>query len=157
KLEAPQLRAFLSGKALPDADQAERIARALYIDGAEMARVIVADMARRAERPPAEPAPAGPDAPTPARTRGRRQSQDGADAPPTPGEVAQAEPSPEVAGVPSGRRRRSRAAAPTVEAIPAQAELSLGEAEAAEATPQRGRRRREHAAAAPIEEAAPET
>ena len=149
QLEPRLLRAFLNGKSLPDADQAERLARALYLDSAEMAGVIVADMLRRTEpsqpaaAQPVEQAPATqgsapPDAP--AKARRRRRPSDAAVAasatalaeestsapvplPPSPsaaGDV-EASPSPEDAkpAAPAPERRRRTARPPLAAAAAA--------------------------------------
>lgn len=115
QLEPRLLRAFLSGKSLPDADQAERLARALYVDSAEMARIIVADMIRRTELPQAVAVQGGdatgtgasgarasatrgsarPDAPAPAKVRRRGRLQDApASAATAPAEGAEPTPPP---------------------------------------------------------------
>jgi hypothetical protein len=122
QLDARLLRAFLSGKALPDADQAERLARALYVDGAEMASVIVADMAGRATPPqrataqssalPGAPAPArvrrrqGP-APAPAETPALPPTPRPAQSDPPPAEPAAAAAPPEAPGPRTPRRTRA--------------------------------------------------
>jgi hypothetical protein len=142
QLDAPLLRAFLSGKSLPDAEQAERIARALYIDSAEMARIIVADMARRAERT----------RDAPARAPRRRRAADDSDAPPSPranSGAAQAEAPPEDGGTAApatGQRRRgaargsatpvAQAAAPAREPAGEAAGLGLPTPAGASTTPQ---------------------
>ena len=161
QIAAPQLRAFVSGKELPDSDQAERLARALYVDRGEMARVIVADMTARVVRsaPPPEPAAADaagatpasapeagvPDA-SPGRTRRRRSAPDAAETPsgpseaaPAPEEAAPAAPSSEAS---AGRRRAPRR---TPEPQPAAVE----EPQAATPAPPRRSRRQ----APPAEEA----
>ena len=45
QFDSQTLKRFLNGDLLPDSDQAERISRALYIERAEIARVVTANMA----------------------------------------------------------------------------------------------------------------
>jgi plasmid maintenance system antidote protein VapI len=47
-VDAKTLRQFLHAELLPDSDQAERLARALYIDRTELAQVVTASMVRQA-------------------------------------------------------------------------------------------------------------
>ena len=47
-VDAKTLKQFLHAGLLPDSDQAERLARALYIDRTELARVVTANMAHQA-------------------------------------------------------------------------------------------------------------
>jgi hypothetical protein len=141
QLDGPQLRAFLNGKTLPDADQAERIARALYVNSVEMARIIVADMASRTARPArspgrspeaavaagaAERAPAEPVAPRPRRRQPTVEAADGQPAVAAPA-TSEAAPEPSASGEPAaveptpGRRRRAATpvpAAPAAEGSP---------------------------------------
>lgn len=49
QLDAKTLKRFLNGELLPDSDQAERLARALYIDRTELARVVTASMIQQAD------------------------------------------------------------------------------------------------------------
>jgi hypothetical protein len=49
QLDAKTLKRFLNAEMLPDSDQAERIARALYIDRREVARVVTANMVHQAD------------------------------------------------------------------------------------------------------------
>jgi hypothetical protein len=48
QLDFKTLKQFLNGNMLPDSDQAERLARALYIDRTEVARVVTATMIHQA-------------------------------------------------------------------------------------------------------------
>ena len=48
QLDFKTLKQFLNGNMLPDSDQAERLARALYIDRTEIARVVTATMIHQA-------------------------------------------------------------------------------------------------------------
>jgi hypothetical protein len=48
QLDSKTLKHFLNGDMLPDSDQAERLARALYIDRTELARVVTATMIQHA-------------------------------------------------------------------------------------------------------------
>jgi len=49
QLDAKTLKRFLNAEMLPDSDQAERIARTLYIDRREVARVVTATMVHQAD------------------------------------------------------------------------------------------------------------
>lgn len=49
QLDAKTLKRFLNGEMLPDSDQAERLARALYIDRTELARVVTASLIHQAD------------------------------------------------------------------------------------------------------------
>lgn len=49
QLDSKTLKRFLNGEMLPDSDQAERLARALYIDRTELARVVTATMIHQAD------------------------------------------------------------------------------------------------------------
>jgi transcriptional regulator with XRE-family HTH domain len=49
QVDAKTLKRFLNAELLPDSDQAERIARALYIDRRELARVVAANMVHQAD------------------------------------------------------------------------------------------------------------
>jgi hypothetical protein len=49
QLDSKTLKRFLNGEMLPDSDQAERLARALYIDRTELARVVTATMIDQAD------------------------------------------------------------------------------------------------------------
>jgi hypothetical protein len=62
QVDGKTIRRFLSAEELPDSDLADRIARALYIDRAELARVVTANMAyvAGAERRAAEASAARP-------------------------------------------------------------------------------------------------
>jgi hypothetical protein len=57
QVDAKTFRHFLHADLLPDSDQAERISRALYIDRAELARIVTANMAQFAEVASRTPAP----------------------------------------------------------------------------------------------------
>jgi transcriptional regulator with XRE-family HTH domain len=48
QLDSKTFKRFLNGEMLPDSDQAERLARALYIDRTELARVVTASMSHQA-------------------------------------------------------------------------------------------------------------
>jgi len=48
QLDSKTLKQFLNGKMLPDSDQSERLARTLYIDRTELARVVTATMIHQA-------------------------------------------------------------------------------------------------------------
>lgn len=91
QLDTKTLKQFLNGDMLPDSDQSERIARALYIDRTEVARVVTATMIDQAAGTPkrassgvaAAAVPASlpiveePAAARPPRTRRRKDASDG--------------------------------------------------------------------------------
>jgi hypothetical protein len=58
QVDAKTFKHFLHAEQLPDSDQAERISRALYIDRAELARIVTANMAQFAAVASRTPEPA---------------------------------------------------------------------------------------------------